>query len=91
MVQTPAMQVSKFLTGAFRLGAQIFDRMSIEVLISTEDQDNFVKNMITIRAEERLALAVYRPAAFIYGTAALIYYLIRFVKETSHAPHASDG
>jgi HK97 family phage major capsid protein len=68
VVQTPAMQVSKFLTGAFRLGAQIFDRMSIEVLISTEDQDNFVRNMITIRAEERLALAVYRPAAFIYGT-----------------------
>jgi HK97 family phage major capsid protein len=68
VVQTPAMQVSKFLTGAFRLGAQIFDRMAIEVLISTEDQDNFVKNMITIRAEERLALAVYRPAAFIYGT-----------------------
>jgi HK97 family phage major capsid protein len=68
VVQTPAMQVSRFLTGAFRLGAQIFDRMSIEVLISTEDQDNFVRNMITIRAEERLALAVYRPAAFIYGT-----------------------
>jgi HK97 family phage major capsid protein len=68
VVQTPAMQVSKFLTGAFRLGAQLFDRLTLEVLISTEDQDNFVKNMITIRAEERLALAVYRPAAFIYGT-----------------------
>jgi HK97 family phage major capsid protein len=70
VVQTTAMQVTKFLTGAFRLGAQIFDRMSMEVLISTEDQDNFVRNMITIRAEERLALAVYRPAAFIYGTLA---------------------
>lgn len=70
VVQTPAMQVAHFLTGAFRLGAQIFDRLSIEVLISTEDQDNFVRNMITIRAEERLALAVYRPAAFIYGALA---------------------
>jgi len=68
VVDTQAMQVGKFLTGAFRLGAQIFDRLSMEVLISTEDQDNFVRNMITIRAEERLALAVYRPAAFVYGT-----------------------
>lgn len=68
VVQTPAMAVSHFLTGAFRLGAQIFDRLTIEVLISTEDQDNFVRNMVSIRAEERLALAVYRPAAFIYGT-----------------------
>jgi HK97 family phage major capsid protein len=70
VVQTTAMQVSKFLTGAFRLGAQIFDRMSMEVLISTEDTDNFIRNMITIRAEERLALACYRPQAFIYGTLA---------------------
>jgi HK97 family phage major capsid protein len=70
VVQTPAMTVSHFLTGAFRLGAQIFDRLTMEVLISTEDQDNFVRNMITIRAEERLALAVYRPAAFIYGALA---------------------
>jgi HK97 family phage major capsid protein len=68
VVQTPAMAVSHFLTGAFRLGAQIFDRLSMEVLISTEDQDNFVRNMITIRAEERLALCVFRPSAFIYGT-----------------------
>jgi HK97 family phage major capsid protein len=67
VVATQAMTVSHFLTGAFRLGAQIFDRMSIEVLVSTENEDDFVKNLITIRAEERLALAVFRPAAFVYG------------------------
>jgi HK97 family phage major capsid protein len=68
VVDTQAMQVGHFLTGAFQLGAQIFDRMSIEILLSTENDLDFVKNMITIRGEERLALAVYRPAAFIYGT-----------------------
>lgn len=67
VVDTQAMQVGHFLTGAFRLGAQIFDRLSIEILISTENADDFVRNMITIRGEERLALAVYRPAAFVYG------------------------
>jgi HK97 family phage major capsid protein len=61
------MTVAHFLTGAFRLGAQIFDRLAIEVLISTEDGNNFSQNLISIRGEERLALAVYRPSAFIYG------------------------
>lgn len=67
VVATQAMLVGHFLTGAFRLGAQIFDRMSIEVLVSTENEDDFVRNFITLRAEERLALAVYRPQAFVYG------------------------
>lgn len=67
VVQTQAMTAGDFLVGAFNLGAQIFDRMGVEVLLSTEDQDNVVKNMITIRVEERLALAVYRPEAFVTG------------------------
>jgi HK97 family phage major capsid protein len=67
VVETDAMPEGEFLTGAFRLGAQVFDREDANVEISTEDRDNFIKNMITIRAEERLALAVYRPEAFITG------------------------
>jgi HK97 family phage major capsid protein len=73
VVETQAMTVDKFLTGAFQLGAQLFDREDANVEISTEDSDNFRKNLVTIRGEERLALAVYRPESFIKGgfTAAL--------------------
>lgn len=67
VVATQAMGVDKFLTGAFDLAAQIFDRQDATVEVSTEDQDNFVRNKVTIRAEERLALAIYRPEALIYG------------------------
>lgn len=67
VVETQAMTVDKFLAGAFQLGAQIFDREDATVEISTEDSDNFRKNLVTIRAEERLALAVYRPESFIKG------------------------
>jgi HK97 family phage major capsid protein len=68
VVPTQAMLVTKFLVGAFMLGAQIFDREDAMVEISTEDSDNFRRNLATLRGEERLALAVYRPESFIYGT-----------------------
>jgi HK97 family phage major capsid protein len=67
VVATQAMTAGAFLVGAFRLGAQIFDRQDARVEVSTEDSDNFRKNLVTIRAEERAALAVYRPEAFIKG------------------------
>jgi len=67
VVETQAVSVDKALVGAFNLAAQIFDRQDATVEVSTEDQDNFVKNKVTIRAEERLALAIYREAALVYG------------------------
>ncbi|WP_428412273.1 phage major capsid protein [Pararhizobium sp.] len=67
VVSTQAMAAGDFLTGAFSYAAQIFDRMEIEVLLSSENVDDFEKNMFTIRAEERLGLAVYRPEAFVTG------------------------
>lgn len=70
VVETQAMGAGKFLTGAFSLGAQVFDRQQAAVAVSTENQDDFIKNLVTILCEERLALAVYRPEAFVYGTLA---------------------
>lgn len=67
VVATPAMTVDKFLVGAFGMGAEIFDREDAAVLVSTEDGDNFRKNQVTILAEERVALAIYREEAFIKG------------------------
>ncbi|GEP09276.1 phage major capsid protein [Methylobacterium gnaphalii] len=65
---TPAMPQGKFLVGSLGTSAQIFDRLDAEVVVSSEDRDNFIKNMLTVRAEKRLALAVKRPAGIIYGS-----------------------
>lgn len=66
VVATPAISVDKVLVGAFRLGAQIFDRWDARIEVGYVN-DDFTKNLVTILGEERLALAVYRPEAFIYA------------------------
>lgn len=68
VVATNSIAEGTFLVAAMNMGAQIWDRMDAAVQISYEDGDNFKKNMATLLAEERLALTVYRPAAFIKGT-----------------------
>ncbi|MFJ3121047.1 phage major capsid protein [Pseudomonas protegens] len=72
VVSTQAMPQNDFLVGAFGLGAQIFDRMDVEILISTENDKDFENNMVTVRAEQRLALAVYRGEAFVTGPLAQV-------------------
>ncbi|WCT75028.1 phage major capsid protein [Sphingomonas naphthae] len=67
VVSTKRIGAGNYLTGAFKLAGQIFDRMDTEVRISDQDRDNFIKNMLTIRAEKRLALVVRRPAALVKG------------------------
>jgi len=51
------------LVGAFNQ-AQIFRRSGITFKVTDSHEDYFVYNKLAVVAEERLALAVYRPAAF---------------------------
>lgn len=67
VVQTTAMTAGQHLTGDFLQCGYILDRMQVLVKRSTENIDNFIKNMVTILIEERLALAVDRPAGLISG------------------------
>lgn len=67
VVTTQSIAVGKFLTGAFQMGAQLYDQWASRIEVGFQN-DDFTTNNVTIRAEERLALAVYRPEAFIYGS-----------------------
>lgn len=48
--------------------AQIFDREGLNVQVSFEDSTNFQKNMVTVRAEGRLALVIYNKGGIIKVT-----------------------
>jgi HK97 family phage major capsid protein len=64
VVVTPRMPAGTALVGNFAVGGQIFRKGGITVEATNTNEDDFVKNLVTIRAEERLLLAVYRPNAF---------------------------
>lgn len=67
IIETTAIGSGEFLVGDFTRGAQIFDRKTASINFYDQDEDNAQKNLITVVIEERLALAVYRPNAFVYG------------------------
>lgn len=67
VIATAAQTAGEFTLGAFNMAAQIFDREDITVEIATENEDDFVNNRVTIRGEERLALAIHRPEAVVDG------------------------
>jgi HK97 family phage major capsid protein len=52
------------LVGNFGQGAQIYRRGGVSVEATNSHSDLFVKDITMLRAEERLGLGVYRPAAF---------------------------
>jgi HK97 family phage major capsid protein len=68
VVTTSEMTAGNFLVGAFPPNATLFDRESPSVDVAYENEDDFVRNLVTIRCEERIAFAVYRPTAFVKGT-----------------------
>jgi HK97 family phage major capsid protein len=63
-VITPAIAEGTILVGGFQECGQVFRRQGITVELTNSNQDDFENNLITARAEERLALAVYRPGGF---------------------------
>lgn len=65
---TTAVTAGTFYVGAFGLYCAVVDRMDARIDISTEHSDYFIRNMVAIRAEERLTFFQTRTDAVIYGS-----------------------
>jgi HK97 family phage major capsid protein len=69
VVPTTSIAQGTFLVGSGSpVAAEIRDRQEMTVEISTEHQDYFVRNLVAVRAEKRLALVTKRSASFVSGT-----------------------
>ena len=66
VVPSASVTAGTCFVGAFRVGASIVrSNAGLQVAIANQNEDDFIKNMITVRIEERLVLAVRRPACFV--------------------------
>lgn len=63
-VPTPAMAAGFALVGDFSLGVTLFIREGVNVLMSDSDQDDFIKNRVTLLGEMRAGMPVWRPSVF---------------------------
>lgn len=61
---TTAVTNSQIVVGAFKTCGSVVSKGGVSVEATNSNEDDFIKNLMTIRAEERLALAVRRPAGF---------------------------
>lgn len=68
VVVTTAVTYGRPVAGCFKLGAQYFMREGMRLEMTNSNNDDFERNMIAVRAEHRLALAVYRPVCFLEFT-----------------------
>ncbi len=65
--QSPSMPVGKFWVGNITMATEGYIRQDATVELSTEDGDNFRKNLVTVRAEMRAAFGVVMPDAAVTG------------------------
>jgi HK97 family phage major capsid protein len=67
-VISPSMAAGQFLVGSFKMATALFDRETLNVQIAFQNEDDFIRNLVTLRGELRSALAVPLPAGLLKGT-----------------------
>lgn len=63
-VVTPAIAVGTVLVGAYRMASTLYRKGGVRVESATQHASDFTSNLVTVRAEERVALAVRQPKGF---------------------------
>jgi hypothetical protein len=69
VVATTSISSGTFLIGSGDPAAcEIRDRMGMQVELSTSHSDYFVRGLVAVRCERRMALVVKRAGSYLFGT-----------------------
>lgn len=68
VILTAAMPVLEYWVGNLTMGTAGYVREDVDVQLSSEDGNNFTKNLVTMRAEMRTCFGVTIPDACVAGT-----------------------
>jgi HK97 family phage major capsid protein len=63
-VITTAIPQGTALAAAFKISGELYPRTGLTISMTNSDQDDFIKNLVTIRAEQRAAFGVVHPLGF---------------------------
>ena len=68
IVVSNAVTEGKFIIGDFAQGATLAQREGMEIAFAEQNEANFIKDLVTVKATERIALPIHNPNAFVHGT-----------------------
>ena len=68
IVVSNAVADGKFIIGDFAQGATLAQREGMEISFAEQNEANFIKDLVTVKATERIALPIHNPNAFVWGT-----------------------
>jgi len=66
---SPCVTQGTVIVGDFKNGASVLRKGGVRVDFTNSNEDDFIYNLVLVRMEERVGLAVYAPAAFVVITA----------------------
>tara|TARA_R110002020_G_scaffold185270_1_gene382813 strand:- start:3065 stop:4291 length:1227 start_codon:yes stop_codon:yes gene_type:complete len=68
IIVSNAVTEGKFIIGDFAQGATLAQREGMEIAFAEQNEANFIKDLVTVKATERIALPIHNPNAFVHGT-----------------------
>ena len=66
VVANTAVNADEYFIGDFSMGATMAMRQGVTLEFFNQDRDNVVTNQVTVRIEERYALPIHNPNAFLH-------------------------